>query len=201
MENLCGLFVDQEEPASTRYCQSRSLCGAPSREVFGSDGLNFELQGTGGVVEVRNSHGEGNWGQGRLSIATSTDGGNSRDNTEPEWLDLQTALATEEFDADMPAAYRAGSAELEQATQSGHGGSDFFCTATFLAALRGGTQPVAHESHDHCWRLGCILPRVPAMIVRAGEGGVGVPAVGIHEAMDMTLPGLCSQLSIAQGGA
>ena len=39
------------------------------------------------------------------------------------------------------------------------------------------------------------------MIVRAGEGGVGVPAVGIHEAMDMTLPGLCSQLSIAQGGA
>ena len=194
--------------------------------MFGSDGLNFELQGTGGVVEVRNSHGEGNWGQGRLSLATSADGGNSRDNTEPgahrpltadvssiglrlhtergwvaEWLDLQTALATEEFDADMPAAYRAGSAELEQATQSGHGGSDFFCTATFLAALRGGTQPVAHESHDHCWRLGCILPRVPAMIVRAGEGGVGVPAVGIHEAMDMTLPGLCSQLSIAQGGA
>ena len=169
----------------------------PAHEsLFGSDGLNFELQGTGGVVEVRNSHGEGNWGQGRLSLATSADGGNSRDNTEPgahrpltadvssiglrlhtergcvaEWLDLQTALATEEFDADMPAAYRAGSAELEQATQSGHGGSDFFCTATFLAALRG------------------------------GEGGVGVPAVGIHEAMDMTLPGLCSQLSIAQGGA
>ena len=144
----------------------------PAHEsLFGSDGLNFELQGTGGVVEVRNSHGEGNWGQGRLSLATSADGGNSRDNTEPEWLDLQTALATEEFDADMPAAYRAGSAELEQATQSGHGGSDFFCTATFLAALRG------------------------------GDGGVGVPAVGIHEAMDMTLPGLCSQLSIAQGGA
>ena len=25
------------------------------------------------------------------------------------------------------------------------------------------------ETHDHCWHLGCILPRVPAMIVRAGR--------------------------------
>ena len=24
------------------------------------------------------------------------------------------------------------------------------------------------KSRDHCWHLGCILPRVPAMIVRAG---------------------------------
>ena len=26
----------------------------------------------------------------------------------------------------------------------------------------------ARKSHDHCWDLGCILPRVPAIIVRAG---------------------------------
>ena len=24
--------------------------------------------------------------------------------------------------------------------------------------------------HDHCWHLGCILPRVPATTVRTGEG-------------------------------
>ena len=26
------------------------------------------------------------------------------------------------------------------------------------------------DPHDYCWHLGCILPRVPAMIVRAGAG-------------------------------
>ena len=30
--------------------------------------------------------------------------------------------------------------------------------------LRSGRNP-----HGHCWDLGCILPRVPAMIVRTGE--------------------------------
>ena len=29
--------------------------------------------------------------------------------------------------------------------------------------------------HDHCWRLGCILPRVPAMIVRDRHHGPGQP--------------------------
>ena len=27
------------------------------------------------------------------------------------------------------------------------------------------TSGVDREPHDHCWHLGCILPRVPAMIV------------------------------------
>ena len=40
-----------------------------------------------------------------------------------------------------------------------------------------GLVPCSHQSnvppprgnpHDHCWHLGCILPRAPAMIVRAG---------------------------------
>ena len=26
----------------------------------------------------------------------------------------------------------------------------------------------ARKSHDHCWDLGCILPRVPAIVARAG---------------------------------
>jgi len=25
------------------------------------------------------------------------------------------------------------------------------------------------ETHDHCWHLGCILPRMPAIIVRTGR--------------------------------
>ena len=38
--------------------------------------------------------------------------------------------------------------------------------------------------HDHCWHLGCILPRVPAIIVRQvvglrqGENNVSVCLVG-----------------------
>ena len=28
-------------------------------------------------------------------------------------------------------------------------------------------------SHRHCWHLGCILPRVPATIVRTGQGAGG----------------------------
>ena len=28
--------------------------------------------------------------------------------------------------------------------------------------------PSMGKTHDHCWRLGCILPRVPAIIVRTG---------------------------------
>ena len=30
----------------------------------------------------------------------------------------------------------------------------------------------ACKRHDHCWHLGCILPRVPAIIVRTGAGGI-----------------------------
>ena len=30
-------------------------------------------------------------------------------------------------------------------------------------------EPGEGKAHDHCWHLGCILPRVPAIIVRAGE--------------------------------
>ena len=29
------------------------------------------------------------------------------------------------------------------------------------------------KPHDHCWHLGCILPRAPAMIVRTGVGASG----------------------------
>ena len=29
---------------------------------------------------------------------------------------------------------------------------------------------MSRKSHDHCWYLGCILPRVPAMIVGTGGG-------------------------------
>ena len=91
MENLfaalCLLWTIKNEPRKSprpHGVVSHAACAMPAHEsLFGSDGLNFELQGTGGVVEVRNSHGEGNWGQGRLSLATSADGGNSRDNTEP----------------------------------------------------------------------------------------------------------------------
>ena len=88
-----------------------------------------------------------------------------------EWLDLQTALADNAFDALLPPHYRRGSAEAETALQSGHGGSDYYTTATFIAACRAQTDAERAQTE----------------------------AIGIHEAMDMTLPGLCSQLSAERG--
>ena len=29
------------------------------------------------------------------------------------------------------------------------------------------------KAHDHCWHLGCILPKLPAMVVRTGGGWFG----------------------------
>lgn len=123
-------------------------------------GMNFELQGTHGAVEISNSSGAGGWGQGRLAIDGSGEG-------HEEWQDLAPWMATADADAVLPPEHRQGSAEFEQATRSGHNGSDFYVTATFLAACRG-------EAKE---------------------------AVGIHEAMDMTLPGLVSQDSAAADGA
>ena len=37
-------------------------------------------------------------------------------------------------------------------------------------------------------------------IVGAGDRGGSEPPIGVHEAMDMTLPGLMSQQSIREGG-
>ena len=44
------------------------------------------------------------------------------------------------------------------------------------------------KSRDHCWHLGCILPRVPAVIVRTGfgpssivEGLLGVSSIVLPE--------------------
>ena len=60
------------------------------------------------------------------------------------------------------------------------------------------------------------LKNPPAEALRAGHGGGDYweiqdflaailegsePPIGIHDSMDMTLPGLASQMSIAQGGA
>ena len=36
---------------------------------------------------------------------------------------------------------------------------------------------VLGEPHDYCWHLGCILPRVPAMIVRTGLLGASDAAI------------------------
>jgi predicted dehydrogenase len=123
-------------------------------------GLNFELQGTRGVVEVRNGEGQDNWGQGRIALAAA-----GQEEVEG-WSDLPTVLASDLYDALLPAPYKSGSPEAETALQSGHGGSDYYTTATFIAACR----------------------------------GEGEEIVGIHEAMDMTLPGLASQLSAEKGG-
>ena len=110
------------------------------------------------MVEVRNGEGEENWGQGRIALAGKADAN--------EWTDLPTALADGSFDHLLPSHYKLGSPQAHTALESGHGGSDYYTTATFVAACRGELDDV----------------------------------VGIHEAMDMTLPGLCSQLSAARGG-
>jgi hypothetical protein len=128
-------------------------------------GLNFELQGTLGAVEVRNGAGEANWGQGRIALPHQMADGKLEAN---EWMDLPTALAEDGFDELLPPHYRHGSVEAQTALQSGHGGSDYYTTATFVAACRGAVDEVG--------------------------------MVGIHEAMDLTLPGLCSQLSAERGG-
>ena len=36
----------------------------------------------------------------------------------------------------------------------------------------------ACKPHDHCWDLGCILPRVPAIIVRTGGPAIGAMLIG-----------------------
>ena len=133
--------------------------------------MNFELQGTNGVVEVSNSSNAGGWGQGRIAIAAAAAGEASGTAAKAEeWADLATWLESAEADAVLPAEYRSTSAAFHEATKSGHNGSDFYVTKTFLAACRGGL-----------------------------EAGSAEP-VGIHEAMDMTLPGLLSQESAASGG-
>ena len=115
------------------------------------------------MVEVRNGTGEANWGQGRIALSRLSASGDLEAN---EWMDLPTALAEDVFDELLPPHYRHGSVEAQTALQSGHGGSDYYTIATFIAACRGEVDEV----------------------------------VGIHEAMDMTLPGLCSQLSAERGG-
>lgn len=124
-------------------------------------GLNFELQGTNGVIEVRNGQGD-DWGSGRIALGDGD-----------AWRDLSTTLANDEFDEFLPAQYQSGSVEAQTALRSGHGGSDYYTTATFIEAC---------QQHER-------------------GGAVSGEVVGIHEACDMTLPGLCSQLSAARGGA
>eukprot|EP01051_Picozoa_sp_SAG22_P008001 SAG22_NODE_587_length_8857_cov_5.973167_4_plen_407_part_00 len=137
-------------------------------------GMNFELQGTAGAVEITNSSGEGGWGQGRIAIAaepSDADGGGGGvggAHAVEKWAPLDAWMASAAADAVLPEVYRSTSAEFKEATRSGHNGTDFYVMVTFLAACRG--------------------------------EAAGVDAVGIHEAMDMTLPGLVSQASADSGG-
>lgn len=131
-------------------------------------GMNFQLQGTRGAVEISNS--TGRWGQGRIQldssdeVPTSAGGGEER-----HWQDLGSWMQTEEARELLPLPWRSGSAEHSEATKTGHNGSDYYVTASFLSLCR-------------------------------GEVGTFEP-IDVHTAMDMTLPGLCSQLSAAQDGA
>jgi hypothetical protein len=45
-------------------------------------------------------------------------------------------------------------------------------------ALHVGDISYSGRSRDHCWHLGCILPRVPAMIVRTGPNSDGNTTLG-----------------------
>ena len=143
-------------------------------------GMNFQLQGTHGAVELSNSAGggAGSWGQGRIALQKESEATESTEgageHAEMVWEDFAQWMATDDAQAALPPDYRTDTEAYRRATETGHNGSDYYVTASFIAACTG----------------------------HAGEATAGGYApLGIHEAMDMTLPGLLSQRSAAEGGA
>ena len=57
-------------------------------------------------------------------------------------------------------------------------GGKFWFT-NFAQPLRDACEPPPGKPHDCCWHLGCILPRVAAIIVRTGATGLASSTDGI----------------------
>ena len=94
--------------------------------------MNFELQGTEGCVELDNSSGEGGWGQGRLYL--TGEGGDEKWSDFDEWIHGATGQGF------LPPDFRTGSEANLRATKTGHNGSDYYVTASFIAACMGASE-------------------------------------------------------------